>query len=87
LVYRLGIDLLDSVVGGSAGRASSEFLSAFLRFPKLGAVVTLLLISLSWRSYRGVATRDSSPAWESVFHPIPVFRAFIRRGKNWVQTF
>jgi len=55
--------------------------------PKLGAVVTLLLILFLGVLTRGVATRRFLAAWERVFIQIPVFRGIYTAAQKLVQTF
>ena len=55
--------------------------------PKLGAVVTLLLILFLGMLTRGVATRRFLAAWESIFIQIPVFRGIYSAVQKLVQTF
>ncbi len=80
------IDLLDSVL---AVLPASFHPNSHLPFaiPKLGAVVTLLLILFLGILTRGVATRRFLAAWESVFVQIPVFRGIYSAVQKLVQTF
>ena len=55
--------------------------------PKLGAVVTLLLILFLGILTRGVATRRFLAAWENIFIQIPVFRGVYSAVQKLVQTF
>jgi uncharacterized membrane protein len=80
------IDLLDSVL---AVLPVSFHPNSYLSFPipKLGAVVTLLLILFLGVLTRGVATRKFLAAWESVFIQIPIFRGIYSAVQKLVQTF
>ena len=80
------IDLLDSVL---AVLPVSFHPNSYLPFPipKLGAVVTLVLILFLGVLTRGVATRRFLAAWESVFVQIPVFRGIYSAVQKLVQTF
>jgi uncharacterized membrane protein len=80
------IDLLDSVL---AVLPDSFHPNAYLPFavPRLGAVVTLLLILFLGVLTRGVATRRFLAAWESIFSQIPVFRGVYTAVQKLVQTF
>ena len=80
------IDLLDSVL---AVMPHSFHPNRYLPFPipKLGAVVTLLLILFLGILTRGVATRRFLAAWESVFARIPVFRGIYAAVQKLVETF
>ena len=55
--------------------------------PRLGAVVTLLLILFLGFLTRGVATRKFLAFWESAFAKIPVFRGIYTAVQKLVQTF
>jgi uncharacterized membrane protein len=55
--------------------------------PKLGAVVTLLLILFLGILTTGVATRRFLAAWERVFIQIPIFRGVYTAAQKLVQTF
>jgi uncharacterized membrane protein len=55
--------------------------------PRLGAVVTLLLILFLGVLTSGVATRRFLAVWESVFVQIPVFRGVYTAVQKLVQTF
>jgi uncharacterized membrane protein len=63
--------------------------NAYLPFaiPKLGAIVTLLLILFLGVLTRGVATRRFLAAWENIFIQIPVFRGVYSAVQKLVQTF
>ena len=80
------IDLLDSVL---AVLPAVLHPNSYLPFaiPKLGAVVTLLLILFLGILTRGVATRRFLAAWESLFIQIPVFRGIYTAVQKLVQTF
>jgi len=55
--------------------------------PRLGAVVTLLLILFLGFLTRGVATRRFLAFWENLFAKIPVFRGIYTAVQKMVQTF
>lgn len=55
--------------------------------PRLGAVVTLLLILFLGFLTRGVATRRFLAFWERIFGKIPVFRGIYTAVQKMVQTF
>lgn len=55
--------------------------------PRLGAVVTLLLILFLGILTSGVATRRFLAAWENIFIQIPVFRGIYTAVQKLVQTF
>ena len=80
------IDLLDGVL---AVLPAALHPNSYLPFaiPKLGAVVTLLLILFLGILTRGVATRRFLAAWESVFIQIPIFRGIYTAVQKLVQTF
>ena len=80
------IGLLDSVLDVLPDALHPN---AYLPFaiPKLGAVVTLLLILFLGVLTRGVATRRFLGAWESLFIQIPVFRGVYSAVQKLVQTF
>jgi uncharacterized membrane protein len=80
------IDLLDSVL---AVLPDSLHPNSYMPFtiPRLGAVVTLLLILFLGVLTRGVATRRFLAAWESLFIQIPVFRGVYTAVQKLVQTF
>jgi uncharacterized membrane protein len=80
------IDLLDSVL---AVMPDAVHPNTYLPFaiPKLGAVVTLLLILFLGILTRGVATRRFLTAWENLFVQIPVFRGVYSAVQKLVQTF
>ena len=79
------IDLLDSVL---AVLPDALHPNTYLPFaiPKLGAVVTLLLILFLGILTRGVATRRFLAAWESIFIQIPIFRGVYTAVQKLVQT-
>ena len=80
------VDLLDSVLAVlPVGAHPNSYLP--FPIPKLGAVVTLLLILFLGILTRGVATRRFLGAWESVFARIPVFRGIYTAVQKLVQTF
>lgn len=80
------IGLLDSVLDILP---NSLHPNSYLPFaiPKLGAVVTLLLILFLGILTTGVATRRFLAAWESLFIQIPVFRGVYTATQKLVQTF
>jgi uncharacterized membrane protein len=80
------IALLDSVLDILPG---SLHPNSYLPFaiPKLGAVVTLLLILFLGILTTGVATRRFLAAWERVFIQIPIFRGVYTAAQKLVQTF
>ncbi|HEX5607505.1 MAG TPA: DUF502 domain-containing protein [Candidatus Binatia bacterium] len=80
------INLLDGVL---AVLPDALHPNSYLPFaiPKLGAVVTLLLILFLGFLTRGVATRRFLGAWEKVFVQIPVFRGIYTAAQKLVQTF
>ena len=63
--------------------------NAYLPFaiPRLGAVVTLLLILFLGVLATGVATRRFLAVWESLFIQIPIFRGVYTAAQKLVQTF
>lgn len=80
------IDLLDSVLAVMPHWFHPNTYLP-IPIPKLGAVVTLLLILFLGILTRGVATRRFLAAWESVFARIPVFRGVYAAVQKLVQTF
>lgn len=80
------IDLLDSVLAVLPDALHPNFYLPFA-IPKLGAVVTLLLILFLGVLTSGVATRRFLAAWESLFIQIPVFRGVYIAVQKLVQTF
>lgn len=80
------IGLLDSVL---AVLPDALHPNTYLPFPvpRLGAVVTLLLILFLGVLTSGVATRRFLAAWENVFIKIPVFRGVYTAVQKLVQTF
>ena len=80
------IDLLDSVLAVLPDALHPNYYLPFA-IPKLGAVVTLLLILFLGMLTRGVATRRFLAAWESIFIQIPVFRGIYTAVQKLVQTF
>jgi uncharacterized membrane protein len=80
------IGLLDSVLDVLPG---SFHPNSYLPFaiPRLGAVVTLLLILFLGVLTTGVATRRFLAAWERIFIQIPVFRGVYTAVQKLVQTF
>ena len=80
------IDLLDSVLAVLPDALHPNYYLPFA-IPKLGAVVTLLLILFLGVLTSGVATRRFLAAWESLFIQIPVFRGVYIAVQKLVQTF
>jgi uncharacterized membrane protein len=80
------IDLLDSVLAVMPNALHPNFYLPFA-IPKLGALVTLLLILFLGILTRGVATRRFLAAWEAVLVRIPVFRGIYSAVQKLVQTF
>ena len=80
------ISLLDSVLDVLP---NSFHPNAYLPMPvpRLGAVVTLLLILFLGVLTTGVATRRFLAAWENLFIRIPVFRGVYTAVQKLVQTF
>ncbi|HKY09527.1 MAG TPA: DUF502 domain-containing protein [Candidatus Binatia bacterium] len=80
------IDLLDSVLGILP---SALHPNSYLPFaiPRLGAVVTVLLILFLGVLTSGVATRRFLAAWDRIFIQIPVFRGVYTAVQKLVQTF
>lgn len=80
------ISLLDSVLDVLP---NSLHPNAYLPVPvpRLGAVVTLLLILFLGVLTTGVATRRFLAAWENLFIQIPVFRGVYTAVQKLVQTF
>ena len=80
------IDLLDSVLAVMPDALHPNFYLPFA-IPKLGALVTLLLILFLGILTRGVATRRFLAAWESILVQIPIFRGIYSAVQKLVQTF
>ena len=80
------IDLLDSVLAVLPGALHPNTYLP-IAVPKLGAVVTLVLILFLGILTRGVATRRFLAAWENIFIKIPVFRGIYSAVQKLVQTF
>ncbi len=80
------IGLLDSVLDILPGAFHPN---SYLPFPipRLGAVVTLLLIVFLGMLTRGVATRRFLSAWENVLVRIPIFRGVYSAVQKLVQSF
>ena len=80
------IGLLDSVLDILPGSLHpNSYLP--IAIPKLGAVVTVLLILFLGVLTTGVATRRFLAAWESLFIQIPIFRGVYTATQKLVQTF
>ena len=80
------IGLLDSVLDILPSALHPNFYLPFA-IPRLGAVVTLLLILFLGVLTRGVATRRFLAAWENIFIQIPVFRGVYSAVQKLVQSF
>lgn len=80
------IDLLDSVLAVMPDAFHPNFYLPFA-IPKLGALVTVVLILFLGILTRGVATRRFLAAWESVLVRIPIFRGIYSAVQKLVQTF
>ena len=80
------IGLLDSVLDVLPGSLHPNTYLPFA-IPKLGAVVTLLLILFLGVLTSVVATRRFLAAWEKIFIQIPVFRGVYTATQKLVQTF
>ena len=80
------VELLDRVLDVLPARLHPN---SYLPFPipRLGAVVTLVLILVLGFLTKGVATRRFLAAWEKIFVQIPVFRGVYTAVKKLVQTF
>jgi uncharacterized membrane protein len=80
------IELLDSVLDVLPSKLHPN---SYLPFPipRLGAIVTLVLILFLGILTRGVATRRFLAAWEKVLIRIPVFRGIYTAVQKLVQTF
>lgn len=80
------IGLLDSVLDILPG---SLHPNSYLPFaiPRLGAIVTLLLILFLGVLTTGVATRRFLAVWDSLFIQIPIFRGVYTAAQKLVQTF
>jgi uncharacterized membrane protein len=80
------IGLLDSVLDVLPDAAHPNSYLPFA-IPRLGAVVTLLLILILGILTSGVATRRFLAAWERIFIQIPIFRGVYTAAQKLVQTF
>lgn len=80
------IGLLDSVLDVLPNAAHPNTYLPFA-IPKLGAVVTLLLILFLGMLTRGVASRRFLAAWDNIFIQIPIFRGIYTAVQKLVQTF
>ncbi len=80
------IGVLDSVLDVLPDAAHPNSYLPFA-IPRLGAVVTLLLILFLGILTSGVATRRFLAAWERVFIQIPIFRGVYTAAQKLVQTF
>jgi uncharacterized membrane protein len=80
------VELLDSVLDVLPKAAHpNSYLP--IPIPRLGAVVTLLLILFLGFLTRGVATRRFLAVWENLFAKIPVFRGIYAAVQKMVETF
>lgn len=63
--------------------------NSYLPFPipRLGAIVTLVMILMLGFLTKGVATRRFLAAWDNIFGQIPIFRGVYTAVKKLVQTF
>jgi uncharacterized membrane protein len=80
------IGLLDSVLDVLPDAMHPNSYLPFA-IPRLGAVVTVLLILFLGVLTTGVATRRFLAAWERVFIQIPIFRGVYTAVQKLVQTF
>ena len=80
------IGLLDSVLDVLPARLHPNSYLPFA-IPRLGAVVTLVMILLLGFLTKGVATRRFLAAWDKVFVQIPIFRGVYTAVQKLVQTF
>lgn len=80
------VELLDRVLDVLPAQLHPNSYLPFA-IPRLGAVVTLILILMLGFLTKGVATRRFLAAWESVFVQIPIFRGVYTAVKKLVQTF
>jgi uncharacterized membrane protein len=80
------IGLLDSVLDVLPARLHPN---SYLPFPipRLGAIVTLVMILVLGFLTKGVATRRFLAAWDNIFGQIPIFRGVYTAVKKLVQTF
>jgi uncharacterized membrane protein len=80
------IELLDSVLDVLPAQLHPNSYLPFA-IPRLGAVVTLVLILLLGFLTKGVATRRFLAAWDNIFVKIPIFRGVYTAVQKLVQTF
>jgi len=80
------VELLDRVLDVLPAQLHPNSYLPFA-IPRLGAVVTLVLILMLGFLTKGVATRRFLAAWESIFVQIPIFRGVYTAVKKLVQTF
>jgi uncharacterized membrane protein len=80
------IELLDSVLDVLPAQLHPNSYLPFA-IPRLGAVVTVVLILLLGFLTKGVATRRFLAAWDNIFVQIPIFRGVYTAVKKLVQTF
>jgi uncharacterized membrane protein len=80
------IELLDSVLDVLPAQLHPNSYLPFA-IPRLGAVVTLVLILLLGFLTKGVATRRFLAAWDKIFVQIPIFRGVYTAVQKLVQTF
>jgi uncharacterized membrane protein len=80
------ISLLDSVLDVLPDALHPNSYLPFV-IPRLGAVVTVVLILFLGVLTTGVATRRFLAAWENLFIQIPIFRGVYTAVQKLVQTF
>ena len=80
------IGLLDSVLDVLPAQLHPNSYLPFA-IPRLGAVVTLIMILLLGFLTKGVATRRFLAAWDKIFVQIPIFRGVYTAVQKLVQTF
>jgi uncharacterized membrane protein len=80
------IELLDSVLDVLPAQLHPNSYLPFA-IPRLGAVVTLIMILLLGFLTKGVATRRFLAAWDKIFVQIPIFRGVYTAVQKLVQTF
>lgn len=80
------IEILDSVLDVLPAQLHPNSYLPFA-IPRLGAVVTLVLILLLGFLTKGVATRRFLAAWDNIFVKIPIFRGVYTAVQKLVQTF
>ncbi|MGE5817439.1 MAG: DUF502 domain-containing protein, partial [Deltaproteobacteria bacterium] len=80
------IELLDNVLAVLPAQLHPNSYLPFA-IPRLGAVVTLVLILVLGFLTKGVATRRFLAAWDKIFVQIPIFRGVYTAVQKLVQTF